>query len=744
MTIGTGARRSEVVLVGGGHVHVQVLAKLAMEPIDGARVTVVLDHPIAVYSGMVPGFIAGQYSAEELEIDVVPLARRAGANVVLARATHLDVKQRRLHVVGRPPLRYDYASINIGSTVAGLETPGVRELAVPSRPIGELVRRMEDVLRRAELSSDRPLSVVVVGAGAGGVEVAFTLDQRLRKRCAGGVRISIVHSGDRLLGTYPKKLSRRVTALAVERGIETLPNTVVRAIEPGCVVFDDGEPLDADTVFWVTGASGHSFFRDSGLPTDARGFAKTSPELLLEGRGDVFAVGDCATLTDYPDTPKAGVYAVREGPYLVDNLRAAVRGTALRRYEPQSDFLTLLNLGDGTAIGAKWSRVIEGAWVMSLKDSIDRRFMRRFRVLESTGALTEHFASAPVMDEEMPCGGCAAKVGQSVLTRALERLPKPAADSSVTLGLDAADDAAAFKTPSGDLVVTSVDAFRAFLDDPHLVAKVAAVNAASDLFAKGAEPKHALALVAVPVELSPEDAEELLFQVMSGARSVFDEMGVTLTGGHTTTAPELLVGFAVDGTTTAPLLTMDGLEPGMALVSSKPLGTGVVLAADMRGRARGEWLEATLASMLQSNAEAASEARRFGATAATDVTGFGLAGHLHAMLERAGASATLDLSRIVALPGAVELNAEGFRSTAHAENVKVKRAFKIESSAASHRRLELLFDPQTSGGLLVGLEPDAAASMVSRLNERGHRAAVIGNVEPPRADGAVIRVVANP
>lgn len=733
--------RKELVLVGGGHAHVQVLRHLAMKPPPATRVTVVVDTPVAVYSGMVPGFVAGQYRAEELEIDVLPLARRAGARVVMSPMTELDPRRRLVLLEGRPPLPFDVASLDVGSTVAGLETPGVREHALPTRPIGIFVRRVEQALAR--LRSDRshgPCRVVVVGGGAGGIEVAFTLLERL-KRQAGEVRVTLVNAGSRILAGYPDGLARRVLRQARAKGVEIRDRISAVAAEPGSLALADGGREPFDLLVWVTGGVANRALAGVGLEKDPRGFLHTRSTLEVSGCEGLFAVGDCAHLVEFPRTPKAGVYAVRQGPVLARNLEQALSGGRLERYRPQRDFLTLLNLGDGTALGCKWGVSFEGAWVMRLKDRIDRAFMRRFQVLEADGGLTQAFQEEPAMHGDMRCGGCAAKLGQTALERALARISPPLEDATVVMGLGAPDDAAAVATPSGDVIVSSVDAFPGFTDDPFLVGQVGAVNAVSDLLAKGASPRHALALVALPEREDSEAAEETLVQVLSGARAALDPLGVTLLGGHTTTAASLLVGFVVDGPAPCdgPLLRMSGLRPGDRLVLTKALGTGVLFHADMRGEASGPWIQAALASMLRPNLAASRVAREVAATAATDVTGFGLAGHLAVMLRASGVSAVLDVATLPALPGALELLRRGLRSTAQPENERAGRGLVVSPEAALHPRLPLLFDPQTSGGLLLGFPPQRAALAVERLHAAGDEgAAVIGTVLSGREDGAPI------
>ncbi|HEX4952147.1 MAG TPA: selenide, water dikinase SelD [Thermoanaerobaculia bacterium] len=732
--------RHDLVLVGGGHSHIQVLRRWAMEPVPGVRLTLVVDQPVAVYSGMVPGFVAGQYSAEQLEIDVRPLAMRAGARTIVAAMTGLDADARRLHLAGRPALPYDTASFDVGSTVAGLELPGVAEHALATRPIGRFVRRLDAALARL---ADRPAPrIVVVGAGAGGTELAFALDARLRRQAGREPRVLLLETGPSILPGYAPAGIRKVEAAAARRGIAIRCGTKVASVTAEAVLLEGGERLPADLVVWVAGAASLPIFAGSGLDLDPQGFVRVGPTLQSPGRPEVFAVGDCASWTAGRPLPKAGVYAVRQGPVLAENLRARLTGFALRPYRPQRDFLSLLNLGDGTAIGGKWGRAVEGPWVFRLKDAIDLRFMRRFQVLDAEGEVTAEFAGATMPAGEMLCGGCAAKVGESSLTRALSRL-EVVHDPAVVMGLAVPDDAAAVESPRGDVVTVTVDSFRAFADDPFLVGNVAAVNAASDLWAKGVAPRFALAQVNV-AERDPDRAEETLYQVMAGARAAFDPEGITLVGGHTTIGPELTVGFALFGFAPSEqsLLRISGLVTGDLLVLTKALGTGVLLQGDMRGLARGTWVETAVASMRRSNAAASKVVIRLGSRAATDVTGFGLAGHLGEMLRASGVSARLELGAVPLLPGVASLLARGLRSTAHPENVKARRAIRVAPEARERPELDALFDPQTSGGLLFGVAPERAEEAVASLRAGGDgAAAVIGEVLPARADGALFEVV---
>ncbi len=712
MKSGPSPDRKTVVLVGGGHAHVQVLRRWAMDPPPDARTIVVLDRAVAVYSGMVPGYVAGDYAHEELEIDVVPLARRAGAGVLLSAAVDIDPVRHEITLEGRPPIRFDLASIDVGSTVRGLELPGVREHALATRPIGRFVRELDARVDHLTALDGRP-RVVLVGGGAAGVELAFTLDARLRK--AGlDPEILILSRDDELPGGAVRSTRRAVAREANARGIEIRTGLRVVRVERDGVIArgneDTGEVTHAaDLVVWATGAAPVAFPAGQGvsrLATDDTGFLRVRDTLQVEGFDDVFAVGDCARLIDHPWVPKAGVYAVRQGPFLERNLRARLAERPLRPYRPQRDFLSLLNLGGGRALGAKWGRAMAGASVFRLKDWIDRRFMDRFQMLEADGALRASNARLGAMgddDEEMACGGCAAKLGAEPLSAALAALPKPPADDSVVLGLDARDDVAATHAPGGATTLHNIDVIRAFCDDPWLVGRVAAANALSDLHAKGGTPRHAQAIIGLP-ELAPQAAQEELFQTLAGVRSVLDPLGVSLLGGHTTLGEELTVGLAVSGDGPPPdtLLRQAGARPGDRLLLTQPLGTGVVLAADMQGHAPGAWVEAAHAAMQHTNDVAGRLAISLGAHAATDVTGFGLAGHLLTLLDEGAIGARLARHALPFLPGAMHAWQTGLRSTAHPAN---RDAFLSRVRDATDLDEAWLFDPQTAGGLLFAVAP---------------------------------------
>jgi len=311
----------------------------------------------------------------------------------------------------------------------------------------------------------------------------------------------------------------------------------------------------------------------------------------------------------------------------------------------------------------------------------------------------------------------------------------------VLVGLEAPDDGAVITTGNGDAAVHTVDFFRSMIDDPYIFGQVAATHSLSDIYAMGAEATSALAIVSVPPGREAS-VEETLTHLMAGAAVVLRDADVALVGGHTSEGAELALGFSVNGRADpSRVLRKSGLRPGDRLILTKALGTGTLFAADMRHRARGRWIEAAVRSMLQSNRLAAACLQRHGATACTDVTGFGLAGHLVEMLQASVTDAELRLESVPVLEGAEQTVALGIFSSLQVQNVRIRRAIASVPDVVAHPRFPLLFDPQTSGGLLAGVPEAAAHACVDELNGLGYLAsAVIGTISPRGSQAELIRV----
>ena len=368
--------------------------------------------------------------------------------------------------------------------------------------------------------------------------------------------------------------------------------------------------------------------------------------------------------------------------------------------------------------------------------------MRRFNELpampeEGSPALAAGVADAQAIKElstlAMRCGGCGAKVGSTVLSRVVQRLPEQRRDD-VVIGLDSPDDAAVYRIPEGMLLVQSVDYFRSFIDDAYVFGQIAANHALGDLFAMGAAPQAVLAIATVPYGRE-RVVEETLFDMLTGALAVTAQAGAVLAGGHSSEGAELAFGLTVNGLIASDqLLRKGGLQPGDSLVLTKPIGTGTLFAADMRQRAKGRWIDDAIRAMLQSNQDAAECLRAHGASACTDVTGFGLLGHLIEMTRAADVDAEVTMDAIPVLDGARETVAAGILSSLQPQNLRLRRAVRDLERVSRLPTYPLLFDPQTAGGLLAGVPQASAEASVASLRGYEH-AAIIGRVSA-RSDAA--------
>ncbi|WP_137179836.1 FAD-dependent oxidoreductase [Roseomonas sp. AR75] len=359
-----------LVLAGGGHAHVEVLRQLAERPLAGWRAVLVTRESHSPYSGMLPGVAAGLYRPDQALIDARALTERAGASLVLDRVEGLDPEAQLVLRADGPPIPYDLLSIDTGATPDVSRVPGAAEHALPLKPIDGLLPRLDALFAEARAGQ----TVAVVGGGAAGCEMALAMAARLGPR---GVRVVLAVGRAGLLPDKPAALRRRVTAEIARRGIALRSGQDVAAVtEAGLRIGDEMAPAEA--VLWATGAAAAPWLAHSGLPRDAAGFLLVEPSLRVTGRTNVFAAGDVSSLLPKP-LPKSGVVAVRQGPVLARNLRAAAEGRTLEDYVPQRDWLVLLSLGDGRALGTRNGLVFSGRWVWWWKDWLDRRFMARYQ-----------------------------------------------------------------------------------------------------------------------------------------------------------------------------------------------------------------------------------------------------------------------------------------------------------------------------------------------------------------------------
>eukprot|EP00397_Hematodinium_sp_SG-2012_P004794 GEMP01004808.1.p1 GENE.GEMP01004808.1~~GEMP01004808.1.p1 ORF type:complete len:896 (+),score=234.90 GEMP01004808.1:97-2784(+) len=728
-----------LVLIGGGHAHAHILRMSGMDPIAGLRVTLITRDVLTPYSGMIPGHVAGRYTREECHLDLLQLSEFAKIRVIVDLAINIDLDKKQVILKsGRDPISYDYLAIDVGVTP---QVFGQSGFALESRtdittvkPIDRLTYRLDQAFSKVP-SWTRPHTICVVGAGVGGVELSMVLHHRYHlllkaaNKPTDWVRVVIIGRGDRLVPAHCVAVARELRKRLDERGIEVHLSDGVKEVKNNSIFLYDGTTIAYDELFWNTDGVAHKWLRECGLEVDANGFIITETTLRSVSHPEVFATGDCGTIKDYP-RPKSGVFAVFAGLTLWHNLNHLAKDEPMEHYIPQTEFLGLINMGDGQGIASRGPLCVPASeWLFELKDWIDRKWMYNYRkeglpVMESDvivpGMVKGNQEALDMLQAStMRCGGCGSKVGSTVLSAALARLEHRGEEHNALKYSVGEDCAVVERVPGQEVTVSSVDFFKAgyLKRDLVLLGRIAAQHALSDIWAMGAMPLHGLAMCTVPLatdKLMEDDITEML----TGATKAFKENGCQLSGGHTTEG-ELSLGFSVEGT--APnvkaLWIKGGMKKGDVLLLTKPIGTGVMQAAIMRYRASGFDVEAVLESMAMSNraaAEAIHKACPLGNIGVTDVTGFGLLGHLAEMCKDSDVRVEVNVFQVPLFNGVVDLINEGIFSTLQPSNFRVRHAVDTSTSdveVMQSPQYAALFDPQTSGGLLVSMPAEAAKTL---------------------------------
>ncbi|MEL6747821.1 MAG: selenide, water dikinase SelD, partial [Pseudomonadota bacterium] len=716
-------------------------------------------------SGMLPGHLAGHYRFDEIHVDLVRLANAAGARFIAGSAVGLERAERRVLLDTGRAIAYDTISLNLGSTSQVPGLPG-SDWVVPIKPLSGFLDAF-DAVHAAVAAGEKIAPLVMIGGGVGGVESAMAIAHRLRDVAAQSGAplpsplIHVIERAAQVLPTLSAGVRSHVLAACRALDVALISGVGVTGASEGAVTLANGTTLASALTISAAGANAPDWLSDTGLALTDRGFIRVGATLASVSDDSVFAAGDIAHM-DHEPREKAGVFAVRQAKPLEANLRRRVAGTKLTAFTPQRDYLKLISLGARRAVGVKLGAVLVGGQLWRWKDRIDRAFMDQFTAL-TPGMAAAHIAQpdqsssiarlvgrrlgggAPAGQTKgdsapaMLCAGCGAKVGQDVLAHALsEGAPGSGTDGRSLIG----DDAAVLTVPAGMEQVISHDHLRAMTADERLMTRIAVAHALSDIHAMNAAPQAGLLAVTLP-EMHPVLQARTLREIVTTARGALEAAGATLAGGHTTQGCEFTIGFTVTGLVEpGARKSVRGAQVGDTLILTKRLGTGTVIAAHGAGRADGRLVSSTFERMAAGNGAAAGVLRAApwsdAVHALTDVTGFGVAGHLATMLSaRPGEPALrarLEMED-VPLPDAVaNLIDEGVRSSLHDSNARALTALTFTDEGVhgltQNPKFVALAEPQTCGGLLISVAPDQAPGLLAALHAAGETdACVIGSVE---------------
>ncbi len=706
-------------LAGGGHTHALVLLRWAMNSKikPAGMITLVNQSSTTIYSGMFPGVVAGKYKIDEILIDLRHLAAKAGVSFVNAEIEGIDLNNKKLLLEGRPGIEYSSLSLNIGTKTNFNSQSLVRsykQLAVPIKPFSESLQFIIDQDIYKDDPSAKPF--VIIGAGFAGIEIAFSLRNRWPKR---PIQLK-VKSG--------RKLKKNILKTIKDLNIEIIK-------ENASVLFPS---------LICTGNKSFEWIKDSGLPIDNDGRVLTENTLQVLNHPDLFAVGDCGVIKNN-SRPSSGVWAVRSAIPLARNLEYLSKGLKLYEWRPQRKAIQILDIYSSERDSKAyiyWGGFMIGPynWLSKLKELIDKKFISKFLLLNEM--TKENIAKKDMLK----CRGCAAKIAYSPLNSALKQLgsTESSKDDSVEIGVSI----------SGEKFIQSVDGFPSLISDPWLNGRLLAFHSCSDIWACGGSVVSAQSVVKLP-SLSNQLQQELLFQVLEGINSALNVQGAKLIGGHTLesrTIPEEPFSLGIESSLTVNGIIDDktyfwlkgGMKKGDQILISRPLGTGVIFSAFMNGYVKPYLLDSVLKELNKSQHEIVDYINQLKnkdlnsnvVNSCTDITGFGLLGHLSEMLESANIDQLrmnlepfkiiLELDKIPIYQGVKELLAEGFESTLSPsneiflKNINGAKNLRFEliyndfdfSSSLYNIMLKVLVDPQTCGPLVITCSPIYAAKLI--------------------------------
>ena len=706
-----------IVLAGGGHTHALVLLRWAMNPKlkPVGMITLVNQSSTTIYSGMFPGVVSGKYKIDEILIDLRNLALKAGVSFVKAEISGIDLKKKKLLLAGRPEIEYSALSLNIGTkTNCNTLIRDEKKSAIPIKPFSKSLKFIIDQDIYKDDSFAKPF--VIVGSGFAGIEIAFSLRKRWPKRT-----IQLIIKQDRKLAENIRKTLKDLNIEILKENPSFLYPTLI-----------------------CTGNESFDWIKNSGLPIGQDERVLTKNTLQIINYPELFAVGDCGVVMGN-SRPSSGVWAVRSAKPLAKNLENMSKGFKLYKWKPQKKAIQILDTnsshGHSKAFIA-WGGLIIGPSnsLSKLKELIDKNFISKFYRIN-------YSVSRMLTEKEMiKCRGCAAKLSYTSLNSTLKKLdPKQSSkDDSSEIG----------SLISGDRMIQSVDGFPPLISDPWLNSRLLAFHSCSDIWACGGSVVSAQSVVNLP-SVPNNLQQELLFQVLEGINSALTIQGAKLIGGHTLesrkiseepssleTESSLTVNGIIDGKTH--FWSKGGMKKGDQLLISRPLGTGIIFSAFMNGYVKPNVFDAVLKEMNKSQHEIVNYINQLQnkypyskiVNACTDITGFGLIGHLYEMIESTNVDtlniktealkAILELDKIPIYQGVKELLNKGFESTLapsnkiflkHINGIKKSRLEVIYNDvnleSSSHNTiLKVLVDPQTCGPLLISCSPDFSEELI--------------------------------
>lgn len=710
----------DLVLVGGGHSQIAVLKQFGMNPIPGLRITMINNFISSSYSGMLPGYIAGTFTKEDTQIDLLKLCSFANSRLIIDRVIGLNSEKKYISLQNRTPIYYDTLSINTGGEPELNSIVGAKKYGVPIKPISNLIQVFENM--KSKINKYKNINFVIIGGGAGGIEIALSIKNYLNnQKTLIEKQVTLISKSKNLIGGHSALAKLNATNFLIENNINLISDNPVIEIGNNFVKTKRGTKIKSDFSVLVTSITAPKWISQSDLTLSDDGFIEVN-NFLQSSNENIFASGDVCSIKG-KNLVKSGVYAVRQGTILSKNLRARILKLRYTSYKPQKTFLSLIGDGKSKAIFSWGPFSFKSKWSWMLKKFIDENFIKKYNVLPPMemkslkphpNLITEKDFGDPSL-AKIKCLGCGAKAQWLSLEEAIKAVNAFQTVSNI----DITNDVSVIQAPLGMEIVQSVDLISSIINDPYDLSRIAALHSISDIITAGAKPHSAEAIFIIPPGLKKTQTR-LISELIGGASKVFLDHNMKLNGGHTSEGTDLQVGFAITGFRPK-TFKLKKPKVGNRLILTKPLGVGIILAAHMRGKSKPDEYQNVINAMLSSNQIAGEILLNNHITLVTDVTGFGLARHTLNLTQPFGAR--FNLSKIPVLDGVYRILQNGIVSSLSDANRKAS-GFDVFSDYKN----QIIFDPQTGGGLLAIIEKESEKKILNQLKSQNIKASIIGTV----------------
>ncbi len=673
--------KKDLVLIGAGHANIEVIKYIGKLKLEGLRITLISNNYCTTYSGMVPGYIEGVYNWNEINIDLIKLSIQFNVNVIIGEILEISAKENRIFLKKRPPVEFDYLSINLGIVSNIKNIYGAKENAFFLKPISEIKNTVFSILK------SQSKNIVIVGGGAAGVEVSLALKERFNKSKI-KKNIILISKNSTLMQNYPVDVSNSLKNELIKKNINIILNSNVTRINKTEVEINGSSKLKSSCTILATDAQAPEIVKKSDLKVSKKGFISVSDTLQTKNHLNIFAVGDIADI-DNQKLVKAGVYAVRQADTLKRNLERIYKNKKLVKFVPQEAYLSIVGITNGKALANKYFLTLKGSALWSLKKYIDKKFIKKYTDFSNNSVLNTDNKSKEPSEYAMQCGGCGSKIPQTILEKIfIKNFREGSFDSNEIKG-------------EKNLVHT-IDIISSVIDDLYLLGRIAAKHSLNDLIASNSNLISAQMMLGIPLALS-KIQERDIYQLKEGANTIFNELGKKISGGHSYSLEEgkCTIGFSLIGKRNPILKKEKKSKEKLKIYMTGKIGTALVMAGIKNKIIPGEFYNEVINEMTASNLLIYQLFKKHKIRNITDISGFGLVSHLKNLLLRNKVfkGANIYLDKVLMLEGAkLAMENDLTSSLTYSNKDSINNTLHI--IANDKKYLNILFDPQTAGGFL--------------------------------------------